>query len=157
VHVDAKTSDLIPLKNGSSRTPERRKRHAKSRVSNGADILPHVDGRSLVARRTFIHCMAACAHQAWTPALLSAPAAASNSPMSISSMSRAGDSAAKLLSKDEARRGLSAASPRRAAAVWQMKKSRSVQVRKIAIRITITAITATKHFVSVTNVRYICS
>jgi hypothetical protein len=41
VHVDAKTSDLIPLKNGSSRTPERRKRHAKSRVSNGADILPH--------------------------------------------------------------------------------------------------------------------
>src|SRR5215831_2343295 len=32
-----------------------------------------------------------------------------------------------------------------------------VQVRKIAIRITMTAITATLLFVSVTNVRYICS
>ena len=32
-----------------------------------------------------------------------------------------------------------------------------VQVRKIAIRITMTAITATAVFVSVTNVRYVCS
>jgi hypothetical protein len=32
-----------------------------------------------------------------------------------------------------------------------------VQVRKIAIKITMTAITATAVFVSVTNVRYMCS
>ena len=38
------------------------------------------------------------------PALLSATATASNSRMSISRMSRDGDSAAKLLTKDEARR-----------------------------------------------------
>src|ERR1019366_3870148 len=30
---------------------ERAKSHAKSRVSNGKDILPNVDGRSVVARR----------------------------------------------------------------------------------------------------------
>jgi len=30
---------------------DRRKSQAKSRVSNGRDILPHVDGRSLIARR----------------------------------------------------------------------------------------------------------
>ena len=42
---------LVRFKNGSGRTLEQRKQHARSRVSNGADILPNVDGRSLVARR----------------------------------------------------------------------------------------------------------
>lgn len=33
------------------RSVERRRKHARSRVSNGRDVLPNVDGRSLVARR----------------------------------------------------------------------------------------------------------
>jgi hypothetical protein len=49
--VNAGSAAIVPLKRGRSRTLEERKRHARARVSNGADILPNVDGRSLVARR----------------------------------------------------------------------------------------------------------
>lgn len=42
---------IVPLKSGSKRSPEQRKKHARSRVTNGEEILPHVDGRSLIARR----------------------------------------------------------------------------------------------------------
>jgi hypothetical protein len=49
--VNASSAAIVPLQRRRSRTPEERKRHARSRVSNGADILPDVDGRSLVARR----------------------------------------------------------------------------------------------------------
>jgi hypothetical protein len=34
-----------------SRAVEQRKTHARARISNGKDILPNVDGRSLIARR----------------------------------------------------------------------------------------------------------
>jgi hypothetical protein len=34
-----------------SRSIEQLKRYGRSRVSNGTDVLPHVDGRSLIARR----------------------------------------------------------------------------------------------------------
>jgi hypothetical protein len=49
--ANAISSAIVPLKSARTRTPEQRKRHARSRVSNGAEILPHVDGRSLLARR----------------------------------------------------------------------------------------------------------
>jgi hypothetical protein len=42
---------IVPLKPGRIRTLEERKKHGRSRVSNGKDILPDVDGRSLIARR----------------------------------------------------------------------------------------------------------
>jgi hypothetical protein len=49
--ADAISGAIVPIKLARSRTAEQRKRHARSRVSNGADILTDVDGRSLVARR----------------------------------------------------------------------------------------------------------
>jgi hypothetical protein len=49
--ANAISADLVAFKRGSNRTLEQRKRHARSRVSNGTDILPDVDGRSLLARR----------------------------------------------------------------------------------------------------------
>jgi hypothetical protein len=33
------------------RSARERQKHARSRVSNGGDVLPNVDGRSLIARR----------------------------------------------------------------------------------------------------------
>jgi hypothetical protein len=41
----------VAQKSGSSVPSERRKSHARSRVSNGRDVLPDVDGRTLIARR----------------------------------------------------------------------------------------------------------
>jgi hypothetical protein len=43
--------ELTARKSASSRDPERRKAHGRNRVSNGKDLLPGVDGRSLIARR----------------------------------------------------------------------------------------------------------
>jgi hypothetical protein len=34
-------------------TPVRRNRHARSRVTNGSDVLPGVDGRTMIARRFY--------------------------------------------------------------------------------------------------------
>ena len=39
------------IKPGGSAQPDSRKSHARSRVSNGRDVLPNIDGRSLIARR----------------------------------------------------------------------------------------------------------
>jgi len=44
------TSSLIDGSKPSARSPDRRK-HGRASVSNGHDILPNVDGRSLIARR----------------------------------------------------------------------------------------------------------
>jgi hypothetical protein len=51
VQPTAKSGDLVRFKSRLNRTPEQRKRHGRSRVSNGADVLPNTDGRSLVCRR----------------------------------------------------------------------------------------------------------
>ncbi len=45
------TSAVVRLKSRPITSEQQRKRRGKSRVTNGADILPHVDGRSLLARR----------------------------------------------------------------------------------------------------------
>ena len=47
-----------------SATTEARKSHAKSRISNGRDVLPNVDGRSLIARRYRDICAALIADSA---------------------------------------------------------------------------------------------
>jgi hypothetical protein len=43
--------NVVSLKPTNSRLPTVGKPHARSRISNGRDLLPNVDGRSLVARR----------------------------------------------------------------------------------------------------------
>ena len=48
--MSLKPADSAP-KSGSSAQPDGRKSHARSRVSNGRDVLPNIDGRSLIARR----------------------------------------------------------------------------------------------------------
>jgi hypothetical protein len=45
------TMEVASDQSPDSRLAERRKSHARSRVSNGCDVLPNVDGRSVVARR----------------------------------------------------------------------------------------------------------
>ena len=47
--VEARESSV--QKPGGSAQPDSRKSHARSRVSNGRDVLPNIDGRSLIARR----------------------------------------------------------------------------------------------------------
>ncbi len=42
---------IAPRKSTGSRAAADRKSHARSRLTNGKDLLPNVDGRSLVARR----------------------------------------------------------------------------------------------------------
>ena len=42
---------IVPRKSADGRTPEQRKAHARSRLSNRKDLLPHVDGRTIVYRR----------------------------------------------------------------------------------------------------------
>jgi hypothetical protein len=44
-------SETTQNKSGVNEAVEQRKSHARSRVSNGRDVLPNVDGRSLIARR----------------------------------------------------------------------------------------------------------
>lgn len=43
--------DMVAFKPGDSRHQAARKPTARSRVSNGRDVLPDVDGRSIIARR----------------------------------------------------------------------------------------------------------
>jgi hypothetical protein len=43
--------DSLAIKPAGSRRNGRRKPEARSRVSNGVDVLPDVDGRSIIARR----------------------------------------------------------------------------------------------------------
>jgi hypothetical protein len=43
--------EVTPSKSAKSRQPHERKSHGRSRVSNGHDVLPDVDGRSIIARR----------------------------------------------------------------------------------------------------------
>jgi hypothetical protein len=43
--------EIAPNKTAVSKAADRRKRHARSRVSNGRDVLPNTDGRSFVVRR----------------------------------------------------------------------------------------------------------
>ena len=44
-------AEVRPIKPTASPTPAPRKPEARSRVTNGSDVLPGVDGRSLIARR----------------------------------------------------------------------------------------------------------
>jgi hypothetical protein len=44
-------AEVVAAKSASSRSEERRKKHGHSRIGNGRDILPDVDGRSIIARR----------------------------------------------------------------------------------------------------------
>jgi hypothetical protein len=43
--------EAVATKNAGPRSEERRKKHGRSRIGNGRDILPDVDGRSVIARR----------------------------------------------------------------------------------------------------------
>ena len=43
--------EALAPKPAATRGPERRKAHGRSKVSNGNDLLPNIDGRSLIARR----------------------------------------------------------------------------------------------------------
>jgi len=43
--------ELVERKTVDSRTPEERKKHARSAITNGKDLLEGIDGRSLLARR----------------------------------------------------------------------------------------------------------
>jgi hypothetical protein len=45
------SSQIEQAKLPATRSPERRKSHGRSRVSNGRDVLPDIDGRTLIARR----------------------------------------------------------------------------------------------------------
>jgi hypothetical protein len=47
----AASGAAVTRKPARSRTAKERKSHGRSRVSNGRDLLPDIDGRSLVARR----------------------------------------------------------------------------------------------------------
>ena len=49
--ANAFTGAVVPLKSARTRSAEQRKRHGRSRISNGAEFLPRVDGRSLIVRR----------------------------------------------------------------------------------------------------------
>ncbi len=45
------SGNLMPRTRSDSRAKPMRKSHGRSRVSNGRDVLPNVDGRSVIARR----------------------------------------------------------------------------------------------------------
>jgi hypothetical protein len=45
------TGEIVRRKSAGSRAAYPRKSHGRSRVSNGHDVLPNVDGRSIIARR----------------------------------------------------------------------------------------------------------
>jgi hypothetical protein len=49
--VWAETGEVVQQKSANSRAAYPRKSHGRSRVSNGHDLLPDVDGRSIIARR----------------------------------------------------------------------------------------------------------
>jgi hypothetical protein len=68
-----------------------------------------------------------------------------------------GDAAAVLITSAPIRSASSVASVRRKAVDSVGRHRDRIGVRKIAIRITMTAITTTEVFVSVKNVRYVCS
>jgi hypothetical protein len=55
---------LAYSKSDAVRTPVRRNRHFRSRVTNGADVLPSVDGRTKIARRFYDVVQALIADQA---------------------------------------------------------------------------------------------
>jgi hypothetical protein len=44
-------SAVVRLRNGPARSLERRRKHARSKIQNGTDVLPHIDGRTLIAKR----------------------------------------------------------------------------------------------------------
>jgi hypothetical protein len=44
-------AEIVPGKSAPSRSAEQRKVHGRSKVTNGKDLLPGIDGRSLIARR----------------------------------------------------------------------------------------------------------
>jgi hypothetical protein len=45
------SGEVVQRKSADSRPARERKSHGRSRVSNGHDVLPDVDGRSVIARR----------------------------------------------------------------------------------------------------------
>jgi hypothetical protein len=49
--TQAEVDTIVPQKSADSSALRGRKSHPRSRVSNGRDVLPDVDGRSVIARR----------------------------------------------------------------------------------------------------------
>ena len=45
------SGEVVRVKPADSRSAQARKSHGRSRISNGKDLLPDVDGRSVIARR----------------------------------------------------------------------------------------------------------
>lgn len=45
------SGEVVQRKSAGSRPVEARKSHGRSRISNGRDLLPDIDGRSPIARR----------------------------------------------------------------------------------------------------------
>ena len=56
-------SKLVSRKFADSRSVEQRKRHGRSRLSNNKDLLPNVDGRSVIYRRFRDICLAVASDQ----------------------------------------------------------------------------------------------
>jgi hypothetical protein len=51
METQAETGELVQSKSAGNRAAYPRKSHGRSRVSNGHDLLPDIDGRSIIARR----------------------------------------------------------------------------------------------------------
>jgi len=43
--------EIVPQMKVGTRSAQRRHKHGRTRITNGRDILPNIDGRSLIARR----------------------------------------------------------------------------------------------------------
>ena len=54
---------LVAGKSADNRSVEQRKRHGRSRLSNNKDLLPNVDGRSVIYRRFRDICLAVASDQ----------------------------------------------------------------------------------------------
>ena len=62
--MPAASTSKAPDKSAAGRLPAARKAQARSRVSNGRDVLPGVDNRTLIARRFYDVCQALISDQA---------------------------------------------------------------------------------------------
>jgi hypothetical protein len=51
MEVMPEAGNVVAKKGAGPRSEQRRKKHGRTRISNGRDVLPDVDGRSIIARR----------------------------------------------------------------------------------------------------------
>jgi hypothetical protein len=47
----SEAGNVVAAKGAGPRSEQRRKKHGRARITNGRDVLPDVDGRSIIARR----------------------------------------------------------------------------------------------------------